>query len=170
MARRGADAVLLDGSPFPGSLTIAFDPADGTGEIGLPGGRRIAFDAVTSVYWRCYNGVGQADLPDPEQSYIAGNDARGLFESFLIRLPARWVNGWDAFQLHQTKPVQLAMVAALGVPVPRTILTNAPQPLLQFAKRHPHLHLQAGAGRRAHPPAHPADLTTKTWRTSSSPR
>ena len=139
LARRGADAVLLDASQFPGSLTIAFDPADGTGEIGLPGGRKIAFEAVTSVYWRSYDGVGQADLPDPDQSYVAGNDSRGLFESMLIYLPARWVNGWDAVQLHQTRPVQLAMVAKLGVPIPRSIITNAPQPLLQFAKRHPHL-------------------------------
>jgi glutathione synthase/RimK-type ligase-like ATP-grasp enzyme len=31
------------------------------------------------------------------------------------------------------------MVARLGVPIPRSIITNAPQPLLQFARRHPHL-------------------------------
>src|SRR5262249_18096579 len=105
LARRGADAVLIDGSWFPGSLTLAFDPADGSGEIGLPGGRKISFDAVTSVYWRNYEGVGSPGLPDPMQNYVAENDSRGLFESMLIHLPARWVNGWDAVQLHQTKPV-----------------------------------------------------------------
>ena len=139
LARRGADAVLIDGSEFPGSLTLSFDPADGSGEIGLPNGRKIAFDAVTSVYWRSYDGVGSSALPDPDQRMVAENDSRGLFESILIGLPARWVNGWDAVQLHQTKPVQLAMVARLGVPIPRSIITNAPQPLLQFASRHPHL-------------------------------
>ena len=72
----------------------------------------------------------------------------------LIHLPARWVNGWDAVQLHQTKPVQLAMVAKLGVPIPRTIITNAPQPLLQIRKAQPARHFQAGAGRRAHAAAH----------------
>ena len=109
---------------------------------------------MTSVYWRSYDGVGPVELPDPEQRLVAENDARGLFESMLIHLPARWVNGWDAVQLHQTKPVQLAMVARLGVPIPRTMITNAPQPLLQFAKRQPAFDLQAGAGRRAHPPPH----------------
>ena len=68
LARRGADAVQIDGAWFPGSMTLAFDPADGSGEIGLPGGRNISFDDVTSVYWRSYNGVGPADLPDPEQA------------------------------------------------------------------------------------------------------
>jgi glutathione synthase/RimK-type ligase-like ATP-grasp enzyme len=54
----------------------------------------------------------------------------------LIHLPARWVNGWDAVQLHQTKPVQLAMIARLGVPIPRTVIANAPDAIVQFAKRH----------------------------------
>jgi hypothetical protein len=136
LARRGADAVHLDASRFPATMTIAFDPADGSGEIGLPG-RTIPFHSVSSVYWRSYDGVGQAGLPDPDQNDVAENDSRGLFESLLIWLPARWVNGWNAVQLHQTKPVQLAMVAQLGVPIPRSLITNAPQPLLQFAKRHP---------------------------------
>jgi hypothetical protein len=137
LIRRGADAVLIDAAWFPEKMTIAFDPQDGSGELAVPGGRKIPFGDVTAVYWRSYNGIGAPSLPDPEQSYVAENDARGLFESMLIHLPARWVNGWDAIQLHQTKPVQLAMVAKLGVPIPRSLITNAPQPLLRFAGRYP---------------------------------
>jgi glutathione synthase/RimK-type ligase-like ATP-grasp enzyme len=137
LARRGADAVLIDGARFPGSLTISFDPSESQGEIGISG-RTIPFESVTSVYWRSYNGTGRPDLPDPDQAYLAENDSRGLFEAMLVHLPTRWVNGWDAVQLHQTKPVQLAMVAALGIPIPRTLITNAPQPLLRFARQHPH--------------------------------
>lgn len=134
---RGADAILVDGASYPSSMTISFDPADGSGEIGLSGGRRVSFDEVTAVYWRNYHGVGPADLPDPDQSYVAENDSRGLFESMLIWLPALWVNGWGAVQLHQTKPVQLAMVARLGVPIPRSLITNAADPLVDFAARTP---------------------------------
>ena len=108
LRQRGADAVHIDGSWFPKSMTIDFDPAAGRGEIGLPDGRLIPLDRITAVYWRNYDGVGSVPLPDPEQRSLAENDARGLFESLLIWLPARWVNGWDAIQLHQTKPVQLA--------------------------------------------------------------
>jgi len=105
--------------------------------IRLPTGRRIDWDQVRSVYWRCYNSVSTAPLPDPDQSFIAANDTRSLFESLLIRLPARWVNGWHAYQLHQTKPVQLSMVSRLGVPVPATILTNDPETVKAFAARCP---------------------------------
>src|SRR5687767_13400200 len=124
LRRRGADAVHIDASQYPQSMTIDFDPRDGQGEIGIPGGRIVPFDRITAVYWRNYDGVGSVPLPDSEQRSLAENDARGLFESMLIWLPARWVNGWDAVQLHQTKPVQLAMVAKLGVPVPNSRITN----------------------------------------------
>ncbi|MCI0742908.1 MAG: hypothetical protein L0Y72_28090, partial [Gemmataceae bacterium] len=71
------------------------------------------------------------------QAALAANDARSLFEALLIGQPARWVNGWNAYQLHQTKPVQLARVAALGVPVPATLLANDPESVRDFAARHP---------------------------------
>jgi hypothetical protein len=118
LSGEGVDAVLLDSQWFPDAMTLSFDPRAGSGALRLPAGREIPFDAVCSVYWRSYAGVWTPDLPDPEQGYIAHNDARGLFESMQLHLPARWVNGWRAYQLHQTKPVQLAMVAALGVSVP----------------------------------------------------
>ncbi len=75
-------------------------------------------------------------LPDPEQAFIAQNDTRSLFDSILVRLPARWVNGWRAFHLHQMKPVALAMVAELGVPIPDTLLSNDAEEVRRFAARH----------------------------------
>lgn len=136
---RRQDVELLDSRWFPSSLTIAFDPLHETGTLRFPEGRVLDLAQIRSIYWRCYNGICGAPLPDAEQAQIAHNDARALFESLLIRLPVRWVNGWRAFQLHQTKPVQLAMVSALGVPVPATMLTNDPQAARDFAKRNPRL-------------------------------
>jgi hypothetical protein len=131
----GVDAVLLDSRWFPTTTTLSVDPC-GAGAMGLPGGREVPFAAVRSVYWRAYAGVRTPDLPDPQQSFVAGNDARGLFETLFLRLDARWVNGWRAYQLHQTKPAQLAMVASLGVAVPASLITNDPERLRAFAARH----------------------------------
>jgi glutathione synthase/RimK-type ligase-like ATP-grasp enzyme len=133
---RGRDAELLDSRWFPTQMSIeASLPGEGGG-FRLPHGRRIPFAAVRSVYWRSYAGVGAPVLPDEQQSYLAYNDARSLFESVLQRLPAKWVNSYRAFQLHQTKPVQLAMVAKLGVRIPETTLTNDPAAVRDFVRRH----------------------------------
>lgn len=135
---RKHDAELLDSCDFPARMRIQFDPHRGSGTITLPSRRMLDFDQIRSVYWRSYNGVGESPLPDAEQAFLATNDARSLFESLLIRLPTRWVNGWNAYQSHQTKPAQLAVVAALGVPVPATLLANDPDALLEFASRFGH--------------------------------
>ena len=133
----GHDAELFDSRHFPAEMQLAFDPKRGTGAIRLRGGRSLDILRIRSVYWRCYHGIPEARLPDPEQAFIAVNDARGLLESLLIRMPARWVNGWAAYQLHRTKPVQLAIVASLGVPTPETLLANDPEAVLAFGRRHP---------------------------------
>lgn len=137
LRQRGQDVELLDSWDFPSQLQIAFEPCGRAGTLRLPSGRRLDLTAIRSVYWRCYSGVGAARLPHAGQSALAGNDARSLFESLLIHLPARWVNGWSAYQLHQTKPVQLARVAALGVPTPATLLGNSPEAIRAFAAQHP---------------------------------
>jgi hypothetical protein len=133
----GRDAELLDSRDFPERMQLSFDPKRESGSIRLFGGRTLDIAQIRSIYWRCYHGIPKSPLRDPEQAYIAANDARGLLESLLIRLPARWVNSWAAFQLHQTKPVQLAIVASLGVPVPETLLANDPESVLAFSRRHP---------------------------------
>jgi len=137
LAKRHFDVELFDSRWFPTQMQVGYDPVVGTGTIALPSGRRLEWRQIRSVYWRCYNSVIGAPLPDAEQAFIATNDARSMFESLLIRLPAKWVNSWHAFHLHQTKPVQLAMIAALGVPVPETILGNEPESIKAFAARHP---------------------------------
>jgi hypothetical protein len=156
----GADAELLDSRDFPKLLRLTFNPATGRGTLKWNHGRKIDWDQVEAVYWRSYPGVTPADLPDPEQSYIAQNDARSLFESLLITLPARWINGWRAYQLHQTKPVQLARVASLNVPVPATCLGNDPQAIKVFLDAHPRSvfkPIQGGAHTRRITPEHLTD-------------
>jgi len=157
---RGADAELVDSRWFPRQMQLSFDPQQGRGSLVLPHRRRIDLSAVRSVYWRSYHGIEPVQIPDPEQAYIATNDARSLFESLLIRLPTRWVNGWEAYQSHQTKPAQLAAVSSLGIRVPETLLTNDPDEVREFAARHPRCifkPVQGGAHTRPVTPAHLTD-------------
>lgn len=137
LRRRGADAELLDAGLFPAGVEIAYGPAADAGHVRLPSGRRIDFAEVAAVYWRCYNPVAPPELADPEQAYVAANDSRSLVETLMLRLRCRWVNGWHAYQSHQTKPAQLAAVARLGAPVPATLIANDAEAVRDFAVRHP---------------------------------
>ncbi|MGE3807014.1 MAG: RimK family alpha-L-glutamate ligase, partial [Gemmataceae bacterium] len=160
LQQAGHDVALLDSRWFPAHMQIAYDPVRDTGVFHLPEGRKLPFQDIRSIYWRCYNSVAVPAISDPEQHYIAANDARSLFDSLLIRLPTRWVNGWNAYQLHQTKPAALALVAALGVPVPATILGNEPEAVREFASQHPNCifkPVQGGAHTERLGPAHLTD-------------
>lgn len=139
LAARHVRVAWLDGSEFPASLQIAFEPGTTGYLVDGSSGAKIGFDEIESVYWRCYNGNPYSELPNLEQSELAINDSRSLFESLLIDLPCRWVNGWQGFQLHQTKPAALARVKRLDlgphVRVPETLLTNDPDAVRQFVER-----------------------------------
>lgn len=130
---RGETVRLLNSADFPANLQVSYDPVAERGRFRFPDGTSVEFADVTAVYWRSYGG---GSLPRAEQADVLQDDARGLFESLLVRLRTRWVNGWEGFQLHQTKPAALAMVAELGVPVPATMLTNDPEGLIEFIDRH----------------------------------
>ena len=136
LAHRGADVELLDSRWFPGDVQMAFDPVARTGLLRLPSGRQLDWRQIRSVYWRNYNGCAPSDLPDAQQAEIAHNDSRSMFETLLLELDARWVNGSNAFRLHQTKPVQLARVAALGVAIPATCLGNDAESVRSFVALH----------------------------------
>jgi hypothetical protein len=134
---RGHDAELLDAASVPGSTRLTLGIADREATLRLPAGRVLEAGSITSVYWRMYRLPVVGPLPHAGQQFVAENDARSLVESFLIRTPCQWVNGWNAFRLHQTKPVQFSIVAALGIAVPDSIFTNDPAEVLRFAGRHP---------------------------------
>lgn len=137
LQQRARSVERLDSRDFPARCTLSFDPQRGAGLLRLPGGRTLDWQELSAVYWRTYHGIEGPELPDARQSYLAANDARGLFESWLVQLPARWVNSFAAWQLHQTKPVQLALAAGLNVPIPATLISNDPGAIGDFAARHP---------------------------------
>jgi len=156
---RGIDVELLDSRWFPSRATISVNPHGAT-ELRLPDGRRVRLAEIRSVYWRSYAGVSSPPLPDAGQAYVAQNDSRSLFESLLQMPQVRWVNGWHAFQLHQTKPLQLAMVAESGVPVPQTVLTNDADVVRRFVAEVPRCifkPVQGGAHTRRVEPCHLSD-------------
>src|SRR4051794_33899747 len=88
----GHDCELLDSRWFPVRLGISHEPVRDEWHVRLPSGRELPPGSVRSIYWRCYDGVETPKLADPEQAFVAMNDARSLFESFLMRYPTRWVN------------------------------------------------------------------------------
>lgn len=133
---RGARPWILEAGDFPERVRAVFD-GRGRGRWVFAEGE-LPLDQIHSVYWRNYgrvHGDSARGLLDSDQRALAENEARSLFESMLLRLRCRWVNGWEGFQLHQRKPAAFARVAALRVPMPRTLWSNDPSAIRAFVEK-----------------------------------
>ncbi|WP_427158380.1 ATP-grasp domain-containing protein [Aliinostoc sp. HNIBRCY26] len=128
----GAIADYLDTSLFPQHLKLSWQPGTTTGCLRLPSGKLLRITDIYSVYWRTFSGVNVPSLQDEYQQRIATNDAMGTLRSLMQACPARWVNSWQAYELHKEKPLQLSMVKNVGVKIPKTLISNDQEEIIQF--------------------------------------
>ena len=128
----GATADYLDTSLFPRHLKLSWEPGTQTGSLILSSGRLLDIADIHSVYWRTFFGVGVTSLKDQDQQRIATNDSMSALRSLMQACPAHWVNSWDAYQLHKEKPLQLNMVNNMGVTIPKTLISNDKEQIIQF--------------------------------------
>jgi glutathione synthase/RimK-type ligase-like ATP-grasp enzyme len=131
---RGVEVYYFNSRTFPTQSRISWYPETQDGSLYLATGIRLKISEIHSVYWRSFDGVYVPELPDEHQHSIAFNDAVGLMRTLLQAPSMRWVNGWQAYEFHKEKPRQLAVVSELGVTIPKTLISNDPDVITEFAK------------------------------------
>lgn len=129
---RQVEVECCDTRSFPQqtSLSMSLDRDDGI--IRFPSGKCWKWSEIDSVYWRTFSGVDIPPLADREQYRVAVADADSTLRSFMQACPARWVNPWAAYCFHQEKPLQLRKAKALGLSIPKTLITNNPEEVIDF--------------------------------------
>jgi glutathione synthase/RimK-type ligase-like ATP-grasp enzyme len=131
---RGVEVHYFNSRTFPTQSGISWYPDTQTGSLYLANGTKLQISEIHSVYWRSFNGIYVPELPDEHQQSIAFNDAVGLMRTLLQAPSIRWVNGWQAYEFHKEKPRQLAVVSNLGVTIPKTLISNDPDLITEFAR------------------------------------
>jgi len=134
LVQAGAAVLGLDTRWFPRAVKVSWQPHDQQGVLTLPGDRCLKFEEIHSVFWRTFSPPAVPPLANPLQQEIAFNDSMSLLRTLLQGCPARWVNSWAAYQFHKEKPLQLAQVQQLGVPIPATLVSNDPEQITAFAR------------------------------------
>jgi glutathione synthase/RimK-type ligase-like ATP-grasp enzyme len=131
---RGAHPIRVDADRFP---TEAFVSAWMSGSalryelcVGLDS---ISPDAVRAVWTRqLWNPKLDADLP-PEFRAACERNALHVLGGFLDGLTqARWVNSLPSIQRAANKLCQLRLARQVGLPIPRTLVTNRPADVRSF--------------------------------------
>jgi ATP-grasp ribosomal peptide maturase len=123
---RGTPVFRMDTAEFPLSIQASaqFDGGWRGGISGADGS--VGLRDIRSVYVRRPTEfVFPASMTDAEERFAAREARRGI-GGLLMSLPCSWVNHPSKVADAEYKPFQLAIAAACGLAVPRTVVTNVP--------------------------------------------
>ena len=137
LTQAGVEVHYWDTRLFPTQLRMSWSPEAGRGLLRLPHGQLIDLQNVSSVFWRTLSGTQVPQLLDETIYRVAVNDTDSALRSLLQADSTRWVNSWQAYQFHREKPLQLAKIHQLGIPIPATLIGNDPEQVIAFVEAHP---------------------------------
>ncbi|MGN7236131.1 hypothetical protein ACTHPR_11520, partial [Micrococcus luteus] len=108
-------------------------------------GEDIALSAIGSVYARLLNVVMPTDLD--QASHIQTFHA--LFTQWLDLTPALVVNRPWAMASNASKPYQAQLIAAAGLEIPETLVSNDPEEIEKFRRGAGHIVFKSLSGVRS---------------------
>ncbi|MGH3517323.1 MAG: MvdC/MvdD family ATP grasp protein [Haloechinothrix sp.] len=127
------DTVWFDTADFPLAADLAaFPGSSALGTLKTRNGVVNLDDVVSVLYRRPAQFQMPPDMAD-EHRVFARVEARQGFGGVLTGIEARWVNHPSAIATGNFKPKQLDVAAAVGMNVPRTLVTNSPEQAQKFA-------------------------------------
>jgi glutathione synthase/RimK-type ligase-like ATP-grasp enzyme len=123
-----------DTSLFPKVTALSYEattPLSGILRVS-PDAEPIDLASIRSVF-RCRTktlGIPKED--DPLMQEAVASNVKAAFESFNYALDCRWCNSLESQAFHHFKPYLLKLMAANGIRVPRTLITNIPEDVRRF--------------------------------------
>ena len=132
----GRDVVQVDLGHFPARAALSLH-TDHSGERFLVTGDGSATDLRRARvgWWRRIRpyGVDPALQAESERSFALSETAQAV-GGMLDALPCAWVNPRAADEAAHRKPYPLHIARSLGLPVPRTLVTNRPDDARAFVE------------------------------------
>jgi hypothetical protein len=134
LERLGATFFLLDTGAFPArsSLRMSFSRERVEHSMSV-GGRDVGLSSARSAWWRRpqpyqLDGALAQDMRD-----FAHGECHEAMAGLWGALDVAWMNPPGADERAHHKPYQLAVARAVGLDVPRTLITNDPEAAREFA-------------------------------------
>lgn len=135
LARVGHPAVLVDTALFPSqaSLTQRFGSGHPRWELTQNGGR-VDLAECRAAWWRRPQGFTLDPGLDAEVSAWTYTECHEAMAGMWAALDATWVNPPALDEAAHHKPYQLAVATDVGLPIPKTLITNDPAAARAFAE------------------------------------
>ncbi|WP_224361220.1 MvdC/MvdD family ATP grasp protein [Hyalangium versicolor] len=122
----------FDTDLFPTELQLLLDEAGGGRLVGPEG--ELALSDITAVWYRRNETGGRIPQDmDPQLRHPSREESRRVVYGLLASLGVFTVDPLDRVWRADHKPLQLKLARALGLEVPRTLVTNSPPAVRAFA-------------------------------------
>lgn len=121
----GHSWILFDPGDFPARVQFTASLNNDTKHSSISiDGTKLFLEDITSVWYRRPTAIAsKEDIPALEKTFIEREANAGLW-GWLRGVNAFWVNHIDAIRAAGHKPQQLQLAQSLGLPIPRTLITN----------------------------------------------
>lgn len=139
LVARGHEPFLLDFSHFTASSSIKLNFEGRRGEFLFHDDAWGDLDLATvrSVWWRRPQPFRIApEVAEPQEQMFAMAEAREVFGGLSGLLDAYWMNVPERDDLAHRKVFQLRMAQRIGIQMPDTLVTNAPEAAREFIDKH----------------------------------
>lgn len=134
LLKRGTAVTRIDTGDFPQEITLDARTSGGewTGRIST-GEYFVDLEDVGSIYYRRPTRFRFPDSMSAGDQVFAAAEARFGVGGVLLSLDALWVNDPGKAALAEYKPHQLRVAGSVGLSVPKTVITNNPETVREFA-------------------------------------
>lgn len=138
LEKRGVEVARFDIAWFPGqaSLVARLDSGDQdmNAKIISTLGRSVNLQDVASVLYAKPRDFAFDESLEPDaRKFARGESLMGL-GGVLRSTACRWVNHPEKLATANYKPLQLTVASRLGLPIPRTLITNDPAAVRDFVR------------------------------------
>lgn len=139
LLKRGEAVEYLDTRKIPLETLLCWQPSEtrASGYFKI-NNKKILFKDIKSVYWRWNYGIpiGTADnSPEKEHlAYMLDREINSAVDSVFASLNCLWLNSYKAIKLHTLKTHQLFLMAQNNIRVPKTLVTNDEDTVMDFFK------------------------------------
>ncbi len=125
LAARGINAYRLNTEEFPFDHSISFRPGAQPGCPWLLCDQR-EMPAPTSIWYRRFRTPGTPEGMDEGTATFCRQETRAALIGSIAGRSTRWMSHPAALWQAEFKPYQLEVAAQMGIPIPRTVVTNDP--------------------------------------------
>jgi hypothetical protein len=135
LRRAGHPVVLVDSGRFPSSATVTqrFGP-DGPAWLVTVDGETVDLRECRAAWWRRPRGFTLHEGLDPDVAAWTYSECHEAISGMWAALEVSWVNPPALDEAAHHKPYQLAAAAEVGLPIPRTLITNDPTTARAFVE------------------------------------